>query len=140
MTSGPDRRPAYVRYRAIAAKLDAGSLAVFPSPHTYIAPRDYTTNMGYVWFHGWAGRSGRGELGLGVRHPVDDGAGFYYPWINAPPGTVQRLGVFYMLSDGPPEAALRGCPSLHQPRPVSGAPRIQNANLPLALGLHDSSP
>jgi hypothetical protein len=106
MTSGPDRRPAYVRYRAIAAKLDAGSLAVFPPPHTYIAPRDYTTNMGYVWSHGWAGRSGRGELGLGVRHPVDDGAGFYYPWINAPPGTVQRLSLFYMVSDRPPEAAL----------------------------------
>jgi hypothetical protein len=107
MTSGPDRRPAYVRYRAIAARLDGGSLAVFPPPHTYIAPRDYTTNMGYVWFHGWAGRSGRGELGLGVRHPVDDGAGFYYPWINAPPGTVQRLGVFFMLSDGQPDAALK---------------------------------
>src|SRR6516164_3251389 len=34
MTTGPDRRPAYVRYRAIAAQLDAGSLAVFPPPHT----------------------------------------------------------------------------------------------------------
>ena len=75
MTTGPDRRPAYVRYRAVAAQLDSGSLAVFPPPHTYIAPRDYTTNMGYVWFHGWAGRTGRGELGLGMRHPVDDGAG-----------------------------------------------------------------
>ena len=106
MTSGPDRRPAYVRYRPIAAQLDGGSLAVFPPPHTYIAPRDYTTNMGYVWFHGWAGRSGRGELGLGVRHPVDDGAGLYYPWINAPPGTVQRMGVFYMVSDRAPDAAL----------------------------------
>src|SRR4051812_12093211 len=106
MTTGPDRRPAYVRYRAMAAQLDAGSLAVFPPPHTYIAPRDYTTNMGYVWFHGWAGRTGRGELGVGVRHPVDDGAGAYYPWINAPPGTVQRLGLFYVVSDRPPEAAL----------------------------------
>jgi hypothetical protein len=106
LTSGPDRRPGYVRYRAIAAKLDGGSMAVFPPPHTYIAPRDYTTNMGYVWFHGWAGRNGRGELGLGVRHPVDEGAGAYYPWINAPPGTVQRLGLFYMLSDGPPDAVL----------------------------------
>lgn len=106
MTTGPDRRPAYVRYRAVSAMLDGGSLAVFPPPHTYIAPRDYTTNMGYVWFHGWAGRTGRGELGLGVRHPVDDGAGEYYPWINAPPGTAQRLGVFYMVSDGTPEAAL----------------------------------
>jgi hypothetical protein len=106
MTAGPDRRPAYVRYRAVAAQLDSGSLAVFPPPHTYIAPRDYTTNMGYVWFHGWAGRTGRGELGLGIRHPLDDGAGQYYPWINAPPGTVQRLGLFYMVSDRPPEAAL----------------------------------
>src|ERR1051326_6351302 len=107
MTTGPDRHPAYVRYRAIAAQLDSGSLAVFPPPHTYIAPRDYTTNMGYVWFHGWAGRTGRGEIGLGVRHPVDDGAGQYYPWINAPPATIQRLGVFYMVSDRPPDAALQ---------------------------------
>jgi hypothetical protein len=61
MTSGPDRRPAYVRYRAIAAKVDAGSRAVFPPPHTYIAPRDNTTNMGYVWFHGWAAGRGAGE-------------------------------------------------------------------------------
>ena len=106
MTSGPDRRPAYVRYRTVAAQLDAGSLAVFPPPHTYIAPRDYTTNMGYVWFHGWAGRGGPGELGLGVRHPIDDGAASYYPWINAPPGTVQRLGVFYVVSDRQPVAAL----------------------------------
>ena len=106
MTTGPDRRPAYVRYRTVAAQLDAGSLAVFPPPHTYIAPRDYTTNMGYVWFHGWAGRTGRGELGLGVRHPADDGAGVYYPWINAPPGTVQRMGLFYLVSDGKPDAAL----------------------------------
>jgi hypothetical protein len=62
--------------------------------------------MGYVWFHGWAGRTGRGELGLGVRHPVDDGAGEYYPWINAPPGTTQRLGLFYLVSDGKAETAL----------------------------------
>src|SRR5262245_28364871 len=105
MTSGPDRRPAYVRYRAIAAKLDGGSVALFPPPHTYIAPRDYTTNMGYVWFHGWAGRAAPGApgvLGIGIRHPTDDGAGEYYPWMNAPPGTIQRLGVFYLVSDGSP--------------------------------------
>ena len=106
MTAGPDRRPAWVRYRAASARLDGGSLAVFPPPHTYIAPRDYTTNMGYLWFHGWAGRGGRGELGVGVRHPQDDGAGQYYPWINAPPGTTQRMGVFWMVSDSQPESLL----------------------------------
>jgi hypothetical protein len=96
--------------------------------------------MEYVWFHGWAGRSGRGELGLGVRHPVDDGAGFYYPWINAPPGKIQRLGVFFMLSDGPPDAALEDVLRFTKLRPISVSPRIQNPNLPLALGLHNSSP
>jgi hypothetical protein len=106
MTTGPDRRPAWVRYRAVSALLDGGSLAVFPPPHTYIAPRDYTTNMGYIWFHGWAGRGGRGELGIGLRHPPDDGAAQYYPWINAPPGTTQRLGVFFIVSDANPESAL----------------------------------
>ena len=106
MTGGPDRRIERVRYRALAAKTDGGSLVVFPPPHTYIAPRDYTTNAGYIWHHGWAGRSGTGELGLGIRQPDDDGAGFYYPWMNAPPGTVQRMGMFLMPSASEGDAAL----------------------------------
>lgn len=106
MTDGPDRRIERVRYRSIAAKLDGGSIVVFPAPHTYIAPRDYTSNNGYLWFHGWSGRGGLGELGLGVRQPNDDGAGFYYPWMNAPPGTTQRMGIFFMVSDKAPEDAL----------------------------------
>src|SRR5258706_3283539 len=85
MTTGPDRRPAYVRYRAIAAKLDAGSLALFPPPHTYIAPRDYTTNMGYFWFLGWAGRTGCGELVLGVCYPVAHGWALEYAVLYYPP-------------------------------------------------------
>jgi hypothetical protein len=106
MTTGPDRKPAYVRYRTVATQLDGGSLAVFPPPHTYIAPSDYTTNMGYVWFYGWYGRIGPGELVLGIRHPLDDGGSVDYPWINAPPATIQRLGMFLMVSDRAPDAAL----------------------------------
>lgn len=105
-TDGPDRRIARVRYRAISAKMDTGSFVLFPPPHTYIAPRDYTSNAGYVWFHGWGGRQEVGELGLGIRQPLDDGAGLYYPWINAPPGTVQRMGMFFVVSDQEPQAAL----------------------------------
>ena len=91
----------------IAAQLDAGSLAVFPPPHTYIAPRDYTTNMGYVWFHGWAGRSGRGELGLGVRHPVDDGAGqSIIPGSTPRPARSSASACSIVVSDRPPEATL----------------------------------
>lgn len=106
MTDGPDRRMERVRYRALAAKMNAGSLVVFPPPHTYIAPRDYTTNAGYVWHHGWAGRGGIGELGLGIRQPNDDGAGQYYPWLNAPPDSMQRMGMFLIVSDREGEAAL----------------------------------
>ena len=79
MTTGPDRRPAYVRYRTVAATLDGGSLACFPHRIHTSRRGDYTTNMGYVWFHGWSDRGGRGELGIGLRHPVDDGAGQYHP-------------------------------------------------------------
>ncbi len=106
MTDGPDRRIERVRYRSISARMDNGSIAVFPPPHTYIAPRDYTSNAGYVWFHGWSGRGGVGELGLGVRQPNDEGAGLYYPWLNAPPGSVQRMGLFFLVSAQSPEDAL----------------------------------
>jgi hypothetical protein len=105
MTDGPDRRPAYVRYRTIAAKTDAGSVAVFPAPHQYFLLRDYTTNLGYVWHHGWYGRIGPGELGLGVRQLPDD-ASPGYPWMNAPPGTTQRMSVFYLVSGGAAEDLL----------------------------------
>lgn len=106
MTDGPDRTIERVRYRSLAAKTDGGTLAIFPPPHTYIAPRDYTTNAGYVWHHGWAGRGGVGEIALGIRQPNDDGAGFYYPWMNAPPGSEQRMGMFLWLSDREGDIAL----------------------------------
>ncbi len=106
MTDGPDRRTERVRYRALAAKTDGGSVVVFPPPHAYIAPRDYTTNAGYVWHHGWGGRAGTGETGLGIRQPNDDGAGLYYPWLNAPPGTAQRMGMFLWVSDREGDVAL----------------------------------
>ncbi|MFN7921496.1 MAG: hypothetical protein U0Q16_15445 [Bryobacteraceae bacterium] len=99
MTDGPDRSIQRVKYRALAAATTSGSLVVFPPPHTYISPRDYTTNAGYVWHHGWAGRGGVGEIALGIRQPNDDGGGFYYPWLNAPPGSLQRIGMFLLVSD-----------------------------------------
>ncbi len=43
---------------------------------------------------GWTSR-----FGFGIRQS-ERGGGSYVPWFNAPPGTDQRLGVFYLLSDG----------------------------------------
>ncbi len=95
-----ERDPLAVRYRTIAAKTPSGSVAVFPPPHQYFFARDYTSNMGYAWRRAW-----RGHVGLGVRQLPDDNSP-YYPWMNAPPGTVQHMGLFLMLSDGAPPALL----------------------------------
>jgi hypothetical protein len=97
---GPEWTPVKARYRTVAAPLGAGSVAVFPAPHQYFFTRDFTTNMGYLWHSAW-----RGAVSLGIRQLPDDNTNFY-PWANAPPGTEQRLGVFFILSDAPAEKAL----------------------------------
>src|SRR5215831_8611757 len=99
-SAGPERHPVAVRYRALAAKLGGGSVAVFPPPHRYFMPRDFTTNMGYLWHAAW-----RGGVFLGIRQLPDDNSA-YYPWMNAPPGTRQELSMFLLLSDGAPRQTL----------------------------------
>ena len=81
-------------------KTDAGSVAVFPAPHQYFFPRDFTSNLGYVWHRAW-----RGRVSLGIRQLRDENWQ-YYPWMNAPPGRPQRMGVFFLLSPGAPDTAL----------------------------------
>ena len=98
--AGPQRNPVQVRYRTIALRTKLGSIATFPPPHQYFFARPFTTNMGYVWH-----RSFRGDAALGIRQLPDDNTPFY-AWMNAPPGTEQRMGVFFLLSSQAPESAL----------------------------------
>ena len=80
-------------------------MACFPPPHQFFFPRDLTDNLKTVWY----GRDHRGldgRLGFGIRQ-AERGGGSFVPWFNAPPGTDQRLGVFYLLSDGDAEQAVR---------------------------------
>ena len=98
--SGPERGPVKARYRTLALGTAAGSVAVFPPPHQYFFARDLTTNMGYLWHSAW-----RGAVSIGIRQLPDDNTA-YYPWMNAPPATEQRMGVFYLLSGAEPRAAL----------------------------------
>jgi hypothetical protein len=102
LSKGPERQAEAVRYRTIAAHTGAGSVAVFPAPHQYFFPRDFTTNMGYVWHSSW-----KGQVALGIRQLPDD-ATAYYPWSNAPPGTEQRMSLFLLLSPGDPPSAILG--------------------------------
>jgi hypothetical protein len=99
-SNGSDRENLAVRYRTIAARTENGSVAVFPAPHQYFFARDYTTNMANLWHVEW-----RGAVSIGVRQLPDDNSP-YYPWMNAPPGTEQHLGVFYLLSTAKPKEVL----------------------------------
>jgi hypothetical protein len=87
---GSERHTMEVRYRTVAAKMGVGSIAVFPPPHRYFFARDYTTDQGYLWYTAW-----RGQVSLGVQQYPDDNTGID-PWMNAPPGTVQEMGLFLL--------------------------------------------
>ena len=95
-----ERQPVQVRHRTLAAKTAGGSVAVFPAPHQYFFPRDFSSNLAYLWHRSW-----RGRIGIGVRQLRDENWQ-YYPWMNAPPGRAQRMGVFFLVSEGTPETAL----------------------------------
>ncbi|MBS1829725.1 MAG: hypothetical protein JST93_30780 [Acidobacteria bacterium] len=99
-----EKIPVRVKYRTLAARAQGGSIAVFPTPHKYYMPRDFTTDMGFLWHTAW-----RGQVYLGIRQLPDDNSR-YYPWMNAPPGTQQRMNVFFLLSDAEPRAVLDEVP------------------------------
>ena len=96
----PERVPYQVRYRTLATKAGAGSVAVFPAPHQYFFPRDFTSNLAQLWH-----RSRRGRVSLGIRQ-IRDTNWRFYPWVNAPPGKPQQMSVFFLLSRGEPEEVL----------------------------------
>ncbi|MGA3035143.1 MAG: hypothetical protein ABSD70_17790 [Terracidiphilus sp.] len=87
---GSDRHSLAAHFRVVAAKMGAGSIAVFPPPHRYFFARDYTTNQGYLWYSSW-----RGRVGLGVHQYPDDDTTID-PWMNAPPGSKQEMSLFLM--------------------------------------------
>lgn len=104
MEPGQTAQPVKVAGRTLVAESEAGSLAVFPPPHQYFFPLDEAFNLSFVWY-GKSYNDLVGEYGFGIRQsPTGDKR--HVPWFNAPPGTQQHLGVFYLLSPGKGEQAL----------------------------------
>ncbi|MCI0540126.1 MAG: hypothetical protein L0Z50_33385 [Verrucomicrobiales bacterium] len=112
--------PLAVAGRTIVASGKSGSLAIFPPPHQFFYPQDEAYNLKFVW-HGrlvkhmaigtfWYGfEANDGErvngYGFGIRQSAT-GDRRFVPWFNAPPGTEQRLGAFYLLTRGDARQAL----------------------------------
>jgi hypothetical protein len=109
---GPQAAPAdtpggvrAARYRTAALEFPGGNVTVFPPPHRYLYPLDFADNFGFNWLGRHYDSSAPGD-GVGVRQPPT-GDNRYVPWVNAPPGTEQRLPVFYRFgpADGAAEIA-----------------------------------
>ncbi|MBO0951432.1 hypothetical protein [Fibrella forsythiae] len=93
-----------VKYRTIIGSTANGSLAVFPAPHQYFYPLDEAYNLDFTWF-GTNYRSLVPDFGIGIRQDLM-GDKRWVPWVNAPPGTQQRLNFFCLLSTDQPAVAL----------------------------------
>ena len=96
-------QPLRVGGRAVVAEAkNGGAVAVFPAPHEYFYPLDFADNLGFAW-HGASGNALMRGYGFGIQQPPA-GDRRWVPWVNAPPNTRQRLGLFYYLSrDGAAE-------------------------------------
>jgi hypothetical protein len=87
--------------RVIAAELRGGSLAVFPTPHSFYWARESSQNLGYGWYR----KDSAATFSLGVRQAEgEEDPEFYHNFTlySARPGTWQRMPVFIYVS---PEAA-----------------------------------
>jgi len=85
-----------VQGRAISGQFSNGSIALFPPPHRYFYPLDFSNNFKNIWTGAHFNDQAL-PFGYGIRHDPD-GDNRYVPWFNAPPGTTQKLGLFWLLS------------------------------------------
>lgn len=94
-----DPKPIAVRNRTIFAESDAGSIAIFPPPHAFFFPRDYTNNLKFTQI---------GERMVGLRQDWS-GGGAFVPWFDSHPNRIQRMGMFLLpsLTPGGEEALNR---------------------------------
>ncbi|HJZ78251.1 MAG TPA: hypothetical protein VKE51_41270 [Vicinamibacterales bacterium] len=86
--------------RLIVVEAGGGAIAAFPPPHTFFFTREKDTNLGYVWYR----KDAEGKFGVGVGMPEREEEPRYvqnFALYNAPPGTVQKMGVYFYAS---PEA------------------------------------
>jgi hypothetical protein len=90
--------------RVLIAQGKGGSLATFPAPHTFFFTREVDTNLGYVWYR----QDAATRFAFGIRQAEKEENPQYvenFALFNAPPGTIQRMGVYFYASAGRAEAA-----------------------------------
>ncbi len=116
--------PLRARNRILLLEQSRGSLAVFPPSHKFFFAREIEMNLGYVWYR----QRQNGRFDVGVRQGEREE--MFQPWgasegiwqkrarqsrrfaegnfalYNAPPGSLQRMAVYYHLGAGDAEDTL----------------------------------
>jgi hypothetical protein len=105
IASNTPAHPLAVRQRTVVAQGSNGSIAIFPAPHQYFYPLDFAENFQFTWFGSSYSKMPAG-FGFGIRQPPD-GDKRWVPWFDAPAHKEHHLGVFYLLSAGNGEQALK---------------------------------
>jgi hypothetical protein len=88
--------PLKARFRILVAEGRGGSVATFPPPHKFFWAREIHKNLGYVWYR----KDSDKQFGMGVHqaeHEESTEAGQLdcFALYNAPPGTVQHMGMYF---------------------------------------------
>ena len=91
--------------RLLLAEGPRGSVATFPPPHTFFFTREVDVNLGYVFYR----NDGGGTYSIGVTMPESESDTFpqyeqNYALYNAPPGTWQKMSMYFYASPEPAEA------------------------------------
>jgi hypothetical protein len=74
-----------------------GSIATFTPPHVFFFTREVDTNLGYIWYR----KDGDTQFGMGIRQAEGEEVQLYienFALHNAPPGTMQRMAVYYLMT------------------------------------------
>lgn len=90
------RVPLRADNRLLVAEGPGGSVATFPPPHTFFFTREVDINLGYVWY-----RKDDDGFGMGVRQGEGEENDRFlenFALYNAPPGTWQRMAMYFYVS------------------------------------------
>jgi hypothetical protein len=114
--------PVKAQNRVLVAEGKSGSLATFTPPHTFYFTREKDTNLGYVYYR----KDAADRFALGIRQAEREEEPEYvenFALYNAPPGTVQEMGVYFYASPDAAEATRQAVMAFthgDQFKPVAG--------------------
>lgn len=93
--------------RVVVAETDGAAIAAFPPPHTFFWAREVEVNVGYDWYR----KDPDGTFAFGIRQGEEEVVPQYranWSLYSAPPGTRQRMAIYFFPTLGGHARAFAG--------------------------------